>query len=101
MTIGKKEVTFKWSNYTRPTPKNLERMAGAVRDILAGIAAMSIANEFSKWVSMSIAIAIIIVGQVVKFAASVADEEKQESAVAEFPSGEEITITKDKPDEAP
>lgn len=99
MTIGKKELTFKWSNYTRPTPKNLERIAGAVRDILAGIAAMSIANEFSKWVSMGLAIAIIIVGQVVKFAASVADEEKQESAVAEFPSGETVTITKDQPTE--
>lgn len=98
MTIGKKQVTFRWGNYTKPTPKNVERLAGALRDTLAGIVALSVYSEFNQWVSIAISIGIIVVGQIAKFAAAVAQD--QESATAEFPSGDTVTLTKDQPPEA-
>jgi hypothetical protein len=76
MKVGDKEVSFRWSNYTRPTPANLERLAGAIRDTLAGITAVSVYNNLPEWACASIALSIIVVGQAVKFFASIAQEEK-------------------------
>ena len=76
MTIGTKEVTFKWGNYTKPTPANLERIIGGLKDILAGIAGITIVGEHytaSLWLTIS----IIVLGQAVKFFASIADEEEK------------------------
>jgi hypothetical protein len=75
MTIGKKEVTFHWSNYTKPTPANLERITGGLKDIMAGIAGITIVSEHYT-VSLALTIAIIVLGQLVKFFASVAMEER-------------------------
>jgi hypothetical protein len=75
MTIGKKEVTFHWGNYLRPTPSNLERISSAVKDILAGISGIAIVSEHYT-ASLVLTVAIIVLGQVVKFFASVAQEVK-------------------------
>jgi hypothetical protein len=76
MKVGEDQVSFSWRNYTRPTPANLERLAGALRDTLAGITAVSVYNDLPQWACASVALSIIVVGQAVKFFASIAQEEK-------------------------
>jgi hypothetical protein len=76
MKVGKEDVSFRWSNYTRPTPANMERLAGAVRDLLAAITGMSVYSALPAWATTALALSIIVVGQAVKFFASVAQEEK-------------------------
>jgi hypothetical protein len=75
MTIGKKEVTFRWSNYTKPTPANLERITGGLKDIMAGISGIAIVSEHYT-ASLVLTVSIIVLGQFVKFFASVAMEER-------------------------
>lgn len=73
MTINKKDVSFKWSNYTKPTPANLERIVGGFKDIFAGLAGISIVSEHYA-VSLVLTVGIIVLSQVVKFFASVAED---------------------------
>ena len=75
MTIGKKEVSFHWGNYTKPTPANLERITGGVKDILASISGIAIVSEHYT-ASLVMTVAIIVLSQFVKFFASVAQEVK-------------------------
>jgi hypothetical protein len=75
MTIGKKDVTFNWRNYTKPTPANLERITGGIKDIMAGISGIAIVSEHYT-ASLVLTVSIIVLGQVVKFFASVAMDEK-------------------------
>lgn len=95
MTVGK--TTFKWSNYTRPTPINLLRWAQSIQGILAGISATTSFMELNKWIPIGTAVAIIIVNQAVQFFGNVVHD--MESATAQFPSGEEVIITKEVKDE--
>ncbi len=81
MTIGKKEVTFRWSNYTKPTPANLERITSGVKDILAGISGITLVSEHYT-ASLVLTVTIIVMGQVVKFFASVAQEAANENQSA-------------------
>lgn len=80
MKVAGDDVSFKWGNYTRPTPANLERFAGAIRDILAGAAGMSVANSFPDWLSAALAFSVIVVGQGVKFFASIREQEKDDKS---------------------
>lgn len=73
MTVGKDKLTFHWANYVRPTPANLERIVGGVKDILAGISGIAIVSEHYT-ASLVMTVAIIVLSQVVKFFASVAQE---------------------------
>lgn len=82
MKVGNDDVSFHWKNYTRPTPANLERLAGAIRDVLAGAAGMSVANSFPDWLSASLAFSILLVGQAVKFFSSVKEQEENKPPVA-------------------
>jgi len=96
MTIGTKEVTFRWSNYTRPTPKNLLGLAAFLRRFVALVAGTTILMEMSSWVPLSVIGAGWLLDEAKNFFAHVVDDTKQESATAQFDSGEEVTITKDK-----
>ena len=78
MTIGTKEVSFKWSNYTKPTPANLERITSGVKDILAGISGITLVSEHYT-ASLVLTVTIIVMGQAVKFFASVAQEAANEN----------------------
>lgn len=76
MKVGKDEVSFSWRNYARPTPANLERLAGAVRDTLAGITSVSVYSDLPAWATTALALSIIVVGQAVKFFSSIKEEEQ-------------------------
>lgn len=96
MTMGK--TKFKWSNYTKlNTPANVVRWSGALQGLLAGASALTSFMETNKWVPIITALLIIVVNQVAQFAGSVKQE--LEAATAVFPSGDEVTLVKEVPDE--
>ena len=75
MKVGNDEVSFKWGNYLRPTPVNLERLSSAIRDAILGLGTVAVVNDY-KWLSAGIMVSGIILNQFVKFFASVKDEQK-------------------------
>ncbi len=97
MTVGK--TTFSPSNYFSPTPKNLLRISEAIQGTLLGVSTISLATSAPWWVPLSLNISVILANQIVKFFGSIVHEQ-EETAVAEFPSGDTVTVTKPV-DEAP
>jgi hypothetical protein len=75
MNVGDKNVSFKWSNYTKPTPANLERITSGIKDLLSGMSAISIVSE-QYTLSLCMSICGVVLGQVIKFFASIAQEER-------------------------
>lgn len=75
MKVGDKDVSFKWSNYTKPTPANLERIVGGIKDIFAGLAGITIVSEHYA-VSLVLTVGIVVLGQLVKFFSSIVQEER-------------------------
>lgn len=76
------KTTFSWSNYTRPTPKNLEYFATSARRLVAVVAGVTVIMEANKWWP----VAVILVGALL-------DELKNFFAYAAEGEKEEVTIT--------
>lgn len=91
MTAGR--TTIKWSNYYKATPTNLLRWAQSIQAILAGASATTSFMELNKWIPIGTALAVIVVNQAVQFFGNVVHD--MESATAQFPSGDEVTVTKE------
>lgn len=103
MTIYRKNenemTTFSWRNYTKPTPRNVLRMAEFIQGILLAVSTISMIMD-NRAAAIGINVAIVIVNRAVMFFGDIVEEIKTESVTAEFPSGDEVTITKEvKPDE--
>lgn len=64
-----------------------------IQGILLGVSTLVIANEWPSWVSISLNISVVIVSQLTLFFGNIVDDAKTESAVAELPSGKEVTVT--------
>ena len=80
MKVGNDQVSFRWRNYTRPTPENLERFASFIRDTLAAMTALNVIAEAAPaWVNAVLAGTIILTGQFVKFFSSVAQAEEKKN----------------------
>lgn len=102
MTIYRKNqdemTTFNWKNYTKPTPRNVLRMTEFVQGILLGISTISVIMN-SPTVAIAVNLTMVVVNRAVMFFGDIVEESKTESVTAEFPSGEEVTVTHDKPKE--
>ncbi len=99
MTMG--QTTFALGNYFRPTPKNLLRISEAIQGTFLGISTISMVADAPWWVPLSLNIGVIFSSQIVKFFGSIVHDQ-EEVAVAEFPSGDTVTLVKETPkDEAP
>lgn len=85
-------TTFSMRNYFRPTPKNLLRVSEAIQGTLMGVQLIALPTGAPWWVSFIITLGVIFTNQIVKFFGSIVHEQ-QETAVAEFPSGEKVTLT--------
>lgn len=70
-------TTFSWRNYTRPTPKNLEYLAAALRRLIAVIAGTTIVMDMNKWVPFIILIAGGILDELKNFFSHVAEGEQE------------------------
>jgi hypothetical protein len=86
-------TTFSWKNYTKPTPKNLLGVAAAFRRMVTLVTGASIIMEAEPWVPITVLITGGILDELKNFFATIVEDEKTESAVAEFPSGKEVVIT--------
>ncbi len=95
------EVTFSWRNYYRATPRNLLALAAAMRRLVAVVAGTSIVMEANMWVPLGILLAGFILDELKNFFATVVEDEKTESTIAEFPSGKEVVLIQPKPNDAP
>lgn len=100
MTIYRKKekdmAYFSWRNYTKPTPRNVLRMAEFVQGILLTVSTISVIMD-NPAVAIGINIAMVVVNRSVMFFGDIVEEIKTESVTAEFPSGAEVTITQEKP----
>lgn len=92
MKVGKSEVSFSWSNYTRATPKNLLRFSELIQGILLGISTGSMFTGAPYWVPIALNVSVVVVNRLVMFFGSIV-EETQSSETAEMPSGKTVTIT--------
>lgn len=79
MKVGKEEVSFRWSNYLKPTPGNLERIAKLVKGILLLGTGSSILSDQNVWLSVGLTFSVGVVDNFTQFFSSVAQEEKQKN----------------------
>ncbi len=93
-------ITFSWKNYLKATPKNLLGLAAAMRRLVAVIAGTSIVLEANMWVPLGILILGAFLDEMKNFFAAVVEDQKVEVAEAEFPSGEQVVITKTVPSDS-
>lgn len=84
---------FSWKHYTKPTPKNLMGLAAAMRRLVAVVAGTSIVLEANMWVSLGIIMLGALLDEFKNFFAMVDDDIRTETAEAEMPSGDVITVT--------
>ncbi len=94
------KTTFSWKNYTRATPKNLLGLSAAMRRLVLLVTSSTIIMEANKWVPIAVLLLGGMLDELKNFFATVVED--TEEATAQFPSGDEITITKEiKLDETP
>jgi len=79
------KTTFSWSNYTRPTPRNLEYIATSLRRIIAVIAGTTLVVDANHWVTFSILLGGALLDELKNFFAHAA-EGMQEEVVVSYPS---------------
>ena len=92
MSITEK-TSFHWSNYAKPTPKNLLMLSRLFQGILIGISTLGTFNSWPVWMVLTINISIITVSQLTLFFGNIVEDSKTETGVAEMPSGKEVTVT--------
>lgn len=89
------KTTFKWSNYTKPTPRNLKMFMEFWKGLIVVIASISVDKSWPEWTSISIIIGGYIIDRMVKFFAEAEEDEAKSSVTVEFPAKmkDEVTIT--------
>jgi len=78
----KEKITFSWSNYMRPTPKNLEYIAASARRIIAVIAGTTIIMDSNRWVPFGILLAGAVLDELKNFFAHVAEGDREVVSVS-------------------
>lgn len=99
MTLYKKNdvaTNVSWKNYTRPTPPNVLMYAEFIQGILLSFSTISMLMSYPG-VALTLNIMMIFVNQAVKLVGKIVEKSKTESVTAEYPSGEKVTVTHDKP----
>ena len=93
-------TTFSWRNYTRPTPKNLLGIAAGLRRLVAAATGATVLADANHWIPFSILMTGAALDELKNFFAVIVHD--TEEAVAEFPSGDQVTVQKEvKKDEEP
>lgn len=75
--MEKRETSFKWSNYTKPTPANLKMLMEFWKGLTVFITGLTIFEDADKWVSVGILVFGYIVDRLAKFFAYVEEHETQ------------------------
>lgn len=75
------KTTFSWSNYARPTPRNLEYVATSLRRIIAVIAGTTLVVDANHWVTFSIILGGAILDELKNFFAHAAEGMQEEVTV--------------------
>lgn len=79
------KTSFSWKNYTKPTPKNLEYIAGAMRRLVAVVTGFSIIMEANEWVPIGVIMFGALLDELKNFFAH-ASEGDQESVTVTYPA---------------
>jgi hypothetical protein len=89
------KTTFKWGNYTKPTPRNLKMFMEFWKGAIVLITANSIDNEWPEWLSISILFGGYAVDRMAKFFAQAEEDEAKSKVTVEFPAamGDHVTVT--------
>lgn len=75
------KTTFSWSNYTKPTPRNLEYIATSLRRIIAVIAGTTLVVDANHWVTFSILLGGAILDELKNFFAHAAEGVQEEVTI--------------------
>lgn len=86
MTIEKRGVSFKLSNYALPTPKNLEFLFELLEDVVKLLTGFSILMEANDWVPICILVIGLVCAKLKKFFANIAVEGDKEMVSVNFPA---------------
>lgn len=89
-----KNVSFAWSNYTKPTPKNLEFVFEMLEDTLKFATGFTVWEGLDPWVPLSILTFAFACGKMKKFFATIANGEK-EIVEVKYPAGlsDQVEVT--------
>ncbi len=68
-----------------------------MRRLVAVVAGTSIVLEANMWVSLGVLMFGALLDEIKNFFANVVEDEKIETTVAEFPSGDEVVLIKEAP----
>jgi hypothetical protein len=81
-----KNISFKWSNYTKPTPYNLQVLAGVMREFVTLIAGFGMIMELNKWLPIGVLTLGWILDKLKNFFAHVAHEGDIETVSVSYPA---------------
>lgn len=81
-----KNLSFKWSNYTRPTPANLQALAGVMREFVTLIAGFGMIMELNKWLPIGILTLGWLLDKLKNFFAHVAQDGEVDTVSVTFPT---------------
>lgn len=88
---------FSWKNYTKPTPANLLYWSSVMRDCVTFLTTFSIIMDAHWIVPVIIQMIGFLLDKAKNFFSMVEEDLKTESVTTNFPSGQEVTITHEKP----
>lgn len=80
------EMNFKWSNYLKTTPKNVERILKSIRRLYLTVTGGTILANAPEWVTLTVLISGAIVEELSNFVGSIAME-TEEQVVVKYPQG--------------
>lgn len=75
--MEKKETSFKWSNYTKPTPANLKMFMEFWKGLTVFITGLAVFQHANEYVSVGILVFGYLVDRLAKFFAYVEEHETQ------------------------
>lgn len=96
-----KNPTFSWRNFTKPTPRNLLGLAAAMRRFVTLIAGTTIVMELNMWVPLGVLGAGFFLDELKNFFAAAVSDERTETSTTDFPSGNQVTMTRNIEQEPP
>lgn len=91
------QINFKWSNFAKPTPKNLEFVATSLRRIVAVVAGAMVIEEASWGWTFSVLLTGAILDELKNFFGFAAAAGDQDTVSVTFPStmADQVDVTQE------
>lgn len=86
------EMKFKWSNYFKPTPTNLQYFATSLKGLVVGFAGGAWIGGAPTWVPMTIGAVGLLLDELIKFFGRVNEEESKRVISVKVPTQADVEV---------